>query len=599
MAATTWEPDTIWEEGTVWEGEGYVAELEKLSRTPCQLAIITLDACSLVYGVGACTASGAAGTECYNTFPTCQDKVNFARTTKDYKFTSHEASLPFKAGERPYIKNIAFLPTEIKDSLTVKGRLTLEMTDEPDTDIGIDPYVATRASVQGTFWKKLLARNPNYKGRPIKLYDGFIGLTEGDFTTDGKLFSGIIDNITLGKGVVKVEAADLLKALDQVEIPAKLNLKLATDITDVQTSFALTYGSDVASMDSPTGYVRIDDEVIYYGAISTVTRILSSCLRGRFGTTAATHRANDKVQAVKYYAEDNPFDTMEQILTDAGVVAGDIDSGAFAAEKAFSDDMNVMAVISEPTKASELYKELVDLLGCKSWVSEALLITIARNLPNRPTRAYTTLTDDEDIIADSGVVDLNQKSLVTRCSIYWDKDATGADDEPASYARLTVALDADAEGVNEYNQIAEKKIMSRWLNNAVSGTEEDLGSWVEAIADRQVWQHRDPQSLLSLDLEIKDSLLLTGQFARVTTDEMQDLDGNDLTSVKFQVVRRERKENMLTLKLLQLTSRRACYITPDDAPVFASATETQKDEYGYISEDDGKMADMTEGYYIF
>jgi hypothetical protein len=576
----------------------YAAELAKLSRTPCQLAIITLDFCSLVYGVGACTATGAAGTECQNTFQNCQARTVFARTTKEYKFTSHEAPLPFSTGERPYIKSISYLPTEIKDSLTVKGRVTLEMVDEPDTDIGIDPYVANRTTVQGTFWKKLLARNPNYKGRPLKLYDGFTGLAESDFTTDGKMFSGIVDNITLGKGTVKIEAVDLLKALDQVEIPVKLNIKLASDITAAQASITFI-SDDMASLDSPTGYIRIDDEIIYYGAINTTTKIISSCTRGMFSTTAATHSANDKVQAVKYYAEDNPFDTMEQILLDAGIAAGDIYDTAFDNEQAFTDDLNVMAVISEPTKASDLYYELVDLLGCKTWVSESLQITIARNLPNHPDRTYTALTDDEDILVDSCSVDLNQKSLITRCSIYWDKDATAKEDEAASYGRLTMALDADAEGVNEYNEIAEKKIMSRWVSPDVTGTEEVLDRWIEAIACRQVWQHLDPQPLLTLDVEIKDSGLLTGQYATIDTDELQDADGNDLGGVTFQVVRRERKENKITLKCLRLTGKRICYFAPADAPDFSVATDAEKEKYGYFTSADGRMADFTEGYVFF
>lgn len=577
----------------------FSTKLAELSRTPCSLAVLTLDACSLTYGVAPCTASLAAGSECYNTFSTCQDRTNFARTTKGYRFTSHEAPLPFSDGERPYVKGLKYLPTEIKNDLTVKGRVTLEMADEPDTDVGIDPYVATRASVQGTFWKKLLARNPNYKGRPVKIYDGFVGMTEAEFLSDGKMFSGVVDNITVGKGVVKIEAADLLKELDKVDIPAKLNVKLASDISADQTSITLT-GMDLASMDSPTGYVRIGDEIIYYGAINTTTGILSSCLRAQFLTAAATHNEGNKTQQVKYYAADNPFDTMQQILADAGVAAGDIAATTFTAEKAFAPDLNVEAIISEPTPASTLYFELVDLLECKTWVSESLQITIARNLPNHPTRTYTALNDDANIIADSGAVDLNQKSLVTRCSIYWDWDLIGDLDDIASFRRLTVAVDTEAEGVNEYNETAEKVIKTRWLRHLTTGsTEEEQDAWIGAIAGRKVWQHRDPQPIIQVDVEIKDSGILTGQFAEITTDEIQDVDGNDIAGENFQVVRRERKGNKITLKLLRLSDLRVLYITPDAAPDFSAATDAQKEIYGYIAGTSGMMADFAQGYRIY
>jgi hypothetical protein len=577
----------------------YSNKLAELSRAPCTLAVLTLDFCSLTYGVAPCTGALAAGSECYNTFATCQDRTNFARATKDYRFTSHESPLPFSDGERPYIERLKYLPTEIKDEITVKGRVTLEMADEPDTDIGIDPYVATRATVQGNFWKKLLARNPNYKGRPIKIYDGFIGMTEANFLADGKMFAGIVDNIQLGKGIVKIEAADLLKELDQVSIPAKLNIKLASDISAAQTSVTVA-GMDMASMDSPTGYIRVDDEIIYYGAIDTTTGILSSCLRAQFYTEAAAHNQGDKAQPVKYYAADNPFDTMQQILTDAGVAAGDIDTAAFDAEEAFCADLNVEAVISEPTKASDLYHELVDLLECKTWVSESQQITIARNLPNHPTRTYTALNDDANILADSCQVDLNQKSLITRCSIYWDWDLIGDIDDIASFNRLTVAVDTDAEGVNEYNETAEKIIKTRWLRHLTTGsTEEEQDSWIGAIAGRKVWQHRGPHPILQLDAELKDSALHTGQYAEITTDELQDVTGADIAAVNFQVVRRERKGDKLTLKCLRLTDRRVCYITPDDAPDFADATAAQKEIYGFIAAATGKMADFSEGYRIY
>ena len=589
----------------------YSAKLAELTPTPCQLAIITLDYCSLAYGVGACTASGGAGSECYNTYPTCQDKVNFAKTTKDYKFTSHESPLPFGTGERPYIKSISYLPTEIKTSLTVKGRISLEMADEPDTDIGIDPYVANRSSVTGLFWKKLIARNPNFKGRALKLYDGFYGLAESDFTTDGKLFTGIIDNITLNpkSNTVKIEAVDILKKLDDIYIPAKLSIKLASDISAAQTSVTLV-NSDVSSLDSPTGYVRIDDEIIYYGAINTTTKIISSCGRGIFSTTADTHSASTKVQPVKYYTEDNPFDMMQTILADAGIAAGDIDSTAFDNEEAFISDINVMAVIAEPTKASVLYYELVDLLGCKTWVSESLKITIARNLPNHPSRTYTSLSDDENILEGSCSVNLNLETIgdndgatfITRCSIYWDMpDITASLDEGTSYNRITIALDTDAEGTNEYNIESEKVIKSRWINMAVTATEEEVDSWVTAIAMRQVWQHRDPQPTLSMEVALKDAELLTGEYAEITTDKLCNADGSDLSAENFQVVKRERKEGKIALTCLRLCSKKVCYFSSsgDAAPDYTSATAAEKEKYGYFTGTDSMMSDDTYGYMYF
>ena len=575
----------------------YTVKQASLSRVPCSLVVMTIDKCSLTYGTAPCTATAAD--KCYNTFPTCRDRANYARTTQDLKFTSHEAPLPFKAGERPYVRKVDYLPTEIKTALSVRGRAKVEMVDEPDADVGVDPYLSDRTTVPvASYWKKFLARNGNFKGRPLKIYDGFIGLTENDFTTEGKRFTGKIDNMALSRGRVSIEAVDLLASLSDVSIPEKLNIKLATDIAIDATQATLS-GDDVSSLDAAPGYVRIDDELIKYDHITYGTKIISSLTRGAFGTTAATHNENGKVQKCRYYAADNPFDTMLTILDDGGIAVGDIDATAFTFAKDFDGDQNVAAVISEPVKASDLFFELVGLMNCKAWVSEDLKITIARDIPNHPDWTYSTLTDAENLIQDSASVDLNQKSLLTRVSIYWQKDPTGDEEKVTTFARLNVAVDTDAEGASEYDQESEKVIYSRWLDSTL-GAEDAYLEWVAALAARIMWPHRDPMPILEVDVEIKDSSILTGDVLHVSTDELCDRYGNDFDVVSFQVIKREKNDDsVITLKLLRLTPKRILFITPDDAPDYADATETQREQYGYISDDNGQMADGKDGYVIF
>ncbi len=532
--------------------------------------------------------------KCYNTFETCRDRTNYAKSTKEYKFTTADAKLPFKSGERPYIKSISYMPTEIKDELTVKARTTIELYDEPDTDIGIDPYYATRSSIQGTFWKKLLARNPNYKGRYVNIYEGFSSLAEVDFV---QKFVGVIDNITMGRGSVKIEVVDLLKALEKVDIPPKLDVKLAIDVAIDALQMTLS-GTDLTSLDDPLGYVRIGDEIIKYEAINTTTGIISTCTRGVFSTTAATHSAKDKVQKVRYYAPDDPFQQMIDILGDAGTDLAYVDTDAYTDALSWpAGDLDMSAVISEPTKASDPYWELVNLLGCKSWVGEDLKITIARDIPNRPGRTYTTFTDDENIKEKSASVDLNQASLITRCSIYWDKATVAKEDEKASYNRLDVAVDASAEGVNEYNESSEKEILTRWLQTGLA-EEGLLAHYVQALALRHVYLHRDPMPLLTFDAELKDSAIATGDYAKITMDELLGTDGNELTAEHFQIVKREQSENTITLKALRLSGRRIMCVAPAGTPVYASATAAQK-EYGFISGADGRMTDDSQPYVIW
>jgi len=598
-----WGEDIQWQTGVQWESDEIAAQI---SKAPLQLVVLTLDKCSLTYGTAPCTGSKAAGSECYNTYPTCQDRANFARTTQDYNFIDSWATPPLLDNSgavvnvRPYVKSISYQPTEIKDSLTVNSRCTIVLYDEEDGDVGIDPYVANRSTVQGTFFKKLLARNANYKGRPVAIYNGYYGQSLVEFK---QRFIGVIDNITLGKGTVSVEVVDLLKSLSKIDIPAKLGLKLAADATDVQTSITLTgSAADIAQLSSPSGYIRIDDEIIYYAAINTSTKILSSCTRGYFSTTAATHSTNDKVQKVKYYAPANGFDILsnELLPTDCGIAPDYINSDEFDAQRDYpGGEVDFSAIISEPTKADKLFFEIVELLNCKAWVGEDLRITIRRNMPNKPERTYVEISDEENFIDGSVSVDLNQKSRISRVSLYWDRKAVEDEDKPGSYNRLDVVIDADGEGTNGYDEIAEKTIYCRWLRQGYE-TDEIMAAFAQNTASRLVGANKDPMPLLSFDLEIKDESINTGDYVKVSTAALQEASGEDLEDAPFQVVKRERKGNKVALKCLRLPSKRYCIIAPTaySAKSYATATAAER-EYGAICTANKTMSNNDDGYKIW
>jgi len=130
---------------------------------------------------------------------------------------------------KPYIKNIGDIPTEIKDTNTVTKRLKVELYDEKDNDVAVDPYLSDRTSVQGTYWKKWLARNKNYKGRIIELWEGFDGITEANFEMK---FAGKVDNIKIKAGVATIEAVSLLRSLKDIKYPLKTDIKLTADVPD-------------------------------------------------------------------------------------------------------------------------------------------------------------------------------------------------------------------------------------------------------------------------------------------------------------------------------------------------------------------------------
>lgn len=206
----------------------YATELAAISRKKITLVKITLDYCSLTFGTGDCSATG---TECYNTYTTCKELTDFDKTTKTYTFCDADIEPPFDF-VRPYVKSIDYLPAEILEDKTVPQRVNIIMLDERDYDIGIDPYWSDRGytsvvGVPGTFWKKLIARNDNYRKRIVEIYEGFDSLAEVDYVLK---FVGLIDEINYDNYGVSIKCIDLIKGLDEIEYPFKTNSRITTAI---------------------------------------------------------------------------------------------------------------------------------------------------------------------------------------------------------------------------------------------------------------------------------------------------------------------------------------------------------------------------------
>jgi len=201
-----------------------------ISRKPIQLVILELDYCSLTFGTSPCLATGV---KCYNTFATCKYKQAFTKTIKEYRYINHYASINSinQLNAKPYISTIQFMPTELNEDKTIPARCKIELFDENDTDVDIDKYINERVNnileIKGTHFKKLIERNPNYRGRYIKIYEGYEGL---DFSEFKQRATFKIDNIKRDKNKITIECIDLIKALDEIKYPIRLSAKILEDL---------------------------------------------------------------------------------------------------------------------------------------------------------------------------------------------------------------------------------------------------------------------------------------------------------------------------------------------------------------------------------
>jgi hypothetical protein len=571
-----------------------------IQRAPVSLVVITLDTCGRTFGVAPCSATGE---KCYNTFPTCKDRVNYDRQEKEYLYTDVDAPLPFP-GPRPYVSKIRYTPTEIKATLAVKGRVTLDMMDEPETtDIGLDPYTADRSVIpDGTYWRKLLARNPNHADRKVEIYEGFIGLTRDAFILR---WAGLVESIKTSRGRATVTLVDPLKGVEDIQVPPEIDVKLVVDIS--ASASAVTLSGDTDLMPD-AGVVRIEDEFISYAAINRSSNVISGLTRGWQGSTAAEHSANDAVALALYIAPINPFDLVEALLLNgsdmrtyaipgAGIAAAGVDSAAFAAYKAWpGGEPDFEALIEEPTDLDQLVFELLDIIDCSIWYSEGQKITIRRNIPNEPGRTIRDLTDAANIVDKGAGNASNDEKRYTRVSLFWEHRVLQDVEKRRSYRRQDIAVDADAESASEYGKKREKGIIGRFLSTA-NQQEEIVQGYAEAVVKRRLLRVRDANPLLQVTVELKDSDILTGDVVAVSTDEILDPSGAPVTRAWGTVVKRTPQKNTVLLTVEIYRGPRMAFIAPDDAPDYDDATLEQRD-YCYIADDQGRIDDGP-GYGIY
>lgn len=598
--------------GPTGAGRKTYGELVKMiSRTPSTLVIMTLDYCSRTFGSSPCLATG---TKCYNTYPTCKYVSAYNKTTKDYKFTLREKNLPFP-GPRPYLKTEQYLSTEIKpdESVTIDHRVTLEFYDEPDSDIGIDPYVDSRASVQGTFWRKLKARNSNYKGRLVKIKKGFIypGFVEGDYVD---YFLGVIDNIEIVGAIAKVTIKGLLQTTNE-EYPKSCDGTIKTAINSGATSFIAVEKPNSTTQYSATGYVSVESgsgvpEIIYYTSRSydsgTGETTFSSLTRGQYtslGWQAATdHAADRKIQQVIVYDSENIVDVAKSILNAVGISDTYIDTAQFTSEKnTWLSWATTTRILHKPKKAKEYLKEIKEQFLLSIWQGEDLKVKMKYLGPKPPNETYYTINDAENIIHQSISVDDNNASRVTRVIFYYGQlpDTDGSDAK--DFAGVTITVDANAESANEYNEKKEKVIYGTWIQgDTLAGT----------TSGKILSRFRDGVSVVPFDVELKDAsgdpvyapetYLKVGDIFELTTDTLQGIDGTAVTK-RYQVTKKEQKSpGRFALKAMdtKIGVGRWGFIAPAGTPNYETASSEQR-EYAFICDGTGLMSDGESGYKIW
>jgi len=460
---------------------------------------IDIEFCSLVYGVPPCMASLVSspptGTiKCFNSRATCQDIDNFSPEDVTLRFARPTTFLPRSIDCIPSILEVSYTPSTISLGKNLGTRATLSVTfrDHPhsDTGEGYDKYISDRdydPYSQGTYWGKFRARQPFVRGRPLRWITGLVGqdieyMERRHFVIDS--FDGPTPD-----GRYTVVAKDILKLADgdRAQAPLMSNGFLSADMNASITGAALL-PSGIGNAEYPaSGYLNIGgNEIVSF----TRTGDSLTIARGQLGSTATTHKAQDRCQLVLRYVGEDVADIIQDLLENyADVPPGYISVSDWQEETAAFLGSVYTANICEPTSVATLVSELCEQAGLAIWDDN-----IERKIRLQVLRGIVTdaATFNPDNIRQGTLTIKEQPDTrLSRVITYFgQKDPTKPLSNLDNYRSTSSVVDSAAE--DDYGSASIKTILSRWIPEAGRTVADRLGEIV-------LGRFRDPPRRLTFE----------------------------------------------------------------------------------------------------
>jgi hypothetical protein len=251
-------------------------------------------------------------------------------------------------------------------------------------------------------------------------------------------------------------------------------------------------------------------------------------VRGSLGTTATTHRAQDRVQLVLNYASQRAASIIRDLLvTYAGIDGSYINLSEWLAEdSAFLGNL-YSATICEPTSVATLTSELIEQAALVIWPDE-----VAQKIRFQVLRAINTnaatFTPDNTLQSSLQIKDQPEKRLSRIQTYFGQIDPTKPLTNLDNYRSTSLVVDEEAE--SDYGSAAIKTIYSRWIPQSGRSIADRLG----AI---QLGRFRDPPRKVTLATAryASTDIALGGGF-RVESFCVQDATGSP-AYIPIQVVR--------------------------------------------------------------
>lgn len=567
---------------------------------PVQIVEIDIDYCTLSYGAGACDAVlGTTGVrKCFNTFATCQSKLNFEKGVKTIKFITPTASVPKGDVYFPALKSVSAFSSSVNISgtnpklgaLGKRGKVTVRLQDFAYHDRYLDKYQAGRVdgtaqtdeggydpADRGSFFTKLKSRFPYYAGRPLRVIDGYV---DGGVLTVTQTRHFIMTEVVGpdGNGDITVEAKDVLTLAEKKSATAPLasSGELELDITTGLLSFNLL-PSGVGSNYPTSGYAVIGSEVVSYTRSSDEVTLTG---RGLYKTQEDEHSSGDTFQEAIVYEDSLLNEVMEDLLSNYTDIPPSYLPTADWQQEAerWAGTLLLNTVITEPTAVAKLLGELA-VLGASIWwddVDQEIKLKITQ--PVDVFQSPYPITDSGNIKKVSQ--EDRDEDRLTQIHFYSvQSDPTDSATDKSNYDRIRVTVDTEAEQDDAYDDIRIREIFCRWLNVG-----RDAAVRIRSL--RLLQRFNTAPKVIKATLDIKDIDVSLASVIEVSSRVITDDTGKPVPTL-FEVIQRIETVAGHEVEILAqeyLYAGKYGFIMENTANPYDTSTELERDTGCYISD---------------
>ena len=491
--------------------------------------------------------------------------------------------IPYDQGYKPCVNDIEWIPTRaaVSGGLGYFGEIVIRAKDFPFNQDG----------AQGSYFGRMIADNTYYLNRLIDVYVGFYEFGDTFNLSNFQKRTYFLKRIDGpdDRGRVSFYASDVISRLKEAEVPVATDGNLNASITDSTTGTINI--TDNTGFSNTGGYATIDDEIVSYTGTSGSDSI-TGVVRAQGGTKAESHDANAPVRDI-YNNNANVVDVIRDIIEDFS----DIDHATYLPDADWNTEKSTYLAsetvdlwVTEPTSLDKVISQLAMESFINVWWDDANQ-EIKLQALGPSLSSSVTWTDDDNILDQRITIKRDQKKILTTIYYFFNKiDKTGGND---ANNFENVYLNSRTSLETALGEERIKKIYAETIPSAGGGT-------AAKVTGRIIDQNEIPIEFTCL-VDAKDSTVDIGDAVTIETDLIQDSVGGRLPTIMRVIEKAERDNNQYHYKLIktgQETGDRYAVIGPNTLNDYASESTSNRDNYGFISDNDPDMSNGDDPYLI-